>query len=155
MTKVNPTVSKMETTTLTEQWQQGKLEDGFYFVKENDEIFISICSNHYLLNVLKDCEVLAPVPTYEEWEELQESNDGLSKLMFKSLMNKFVKTDEERERLEEENTELVTKCHRLEKLLKRCRDSVEFDKREALGGGADYQAKILSALLKEIDEVLK
>lgn len=106
-------ISKIETTTLTEQWKSGTLKDGFYFVKENDEIFVSICSNHYLLQVLNDCEVLAPVPTYEEWEELQESNDGLSKLMFKSLMNRFVKADEERERLEKENSELTTKCNQL------------------------------------------
>lgn len=38
----------------------------------------------------------------EEWEELQEANDGLSKHMFKSLMNRFVKADEEREKLDKE-----------------------------------------------------
>lgn len=52
---------------LTEQWRNGTLEDGFYYVKENDEVFISHCSRHYLLSVLKDCEVLASVPSYEEW----------------------------------------------------------------------------------------
>ena len=53
---------------LTEQWQNGTLEDGYYYVKENDEVFISPCSQGYLKAVvLEDCEVLAPVPTYEEY----------------------------------------------------------------------------------------
>lgn len=52
---------------LTEQWKNGKLNDGWYYVKEDSETFISPCHNHYLSAVLKDCKVLAPVPTYETW----------------------------------------------------------------------------------------
>ena len=43
-------------------------------------------------------------------KEKPEASDGLSKLMFKSLMNRFVKTDEENQQLKE--------------LLKECRDDV-------------------------------
>ena len=50
---------------LTKQWQNGKLNDGWYYVKEDGKIFISPCSNHYLLSVLKDCKVLAQVPDYK------------------------------------------------------------------------------------------
>lgn len=50
---------------LTEQWRNGTLKDGWYYVKEDGKTFISPCSNHHLLAVLKDCKVLAPVPSYE------------------------------------------------------------------------------------------
>ena len=62
---------------LTEQWRNGTLKDGFYYVKEDEDIRISPCSRHYLLGVLKDCEVLAPVPTYEEYLKLE--SDSLAK----------------------------------------------------------------------------
>lgn len=57
---------------LTEQWRNGTLEDGFYYVKENNEVFISPCSKHYLLSVMNDCEVLSKVPTYDQFVELTE-----------------------------------------------------------------------------------
>lgn len=50
---------------LTEQWKNGTLNDGWYYVKEDREILISPCYNHYLSAVLRDCKVLAPVPSYK------------------------------------------------------------------------------------------
>jgi hypothetical protein len=91
--------------TLTEQWKNGELKDGWYYILFTNEKLIGIdgCTDSVFWHTdNKILKVLTPVPTYEEWEELQESNDGLSKLMFKSLMNRFVKADEERERLEEQ-----------------------------------------------------
>lgn len=93
-------------STLTEQWQQCKLKDGFYFVKENDEIFISICSNHCLLNVLNDCEVLAPVPDYDHFVELTEKVEELEKLLkeCKGVIDECVRSDyieELKERIDE------------------------------------------------------
>lgn len=95
---------------LTEQQKSGKLKTGHYYFKtKKNDVKIGFlykgfkCPYDGKYNTINDVvEVLAPIPTYEEWEELQESNDGLSKLMFKSLMNRFVKADEERERLEEQ-----------------------------------------------------
>ncbi len=105
--------------TLTEKWKNGTLKEGWYYLsivpnKKCIDYFIGQDFERY--NEWAIEEVLAPVPSYEEWEELQESNDGLSKLMFKSLMNKFVKADEERERLEEENAELLEKIKQIEEL---------------------------------------
>lgn len=62
---------------LTEQWRNGTLEDGFYYVKENNEVFISPCSKHYLLSVLNDCEVLAPVPDYNQFSQLVKKVEQL------------------------------------------------------------------------------
>lgn len=97
--------------TLTKQWEKGELPDGLYYCKLacfNYEPTIAKCKSGCigLASFSKNEEVLAPVPSYEEWQELKEASDRLSKLMFKSLMNRFVKADEEREKLAEENQQL-------------------------------------------------
>lgn len=59
------------TKSLTEQWKDGELHFGFYYVKfPNEEP--QIYSSEYLksFTVVKDAEkikVLAPVPTYEDF----------------------------------------------------------------------------------------
>lgn len=96
---------------LTEQWWNGTLNGGIYYLLLRDGTTVKdktvyIVGEkqfrwHYSsFDFVK--EVLAPVPSYDEWAELQEASDGLSKTMFKSLMDRFVKADEERERLEEQ-----------------------------------------------------
>lgn len=132
-------VAQREMQDLTEKWKNGELKEGWYYLsivpsKKCIDYFIGQDFERY--NEWAIEEVLAPVPDYNHFVDLTEKANQFSQMVKKV-------------------DELVTKCHRLEELLKRCRDSVEFDKREALGGGADYQAKILSVLLKEIDEVLK
>ena len=109
------------TKKLTEQWKNGTLKEGYYYIKNKSQSIKFIEVDYY--NVWGDTrywsgcddedieEVLATVPTYEEWEELQEANDGLSKRMFKSLMNRFVKADEEREKLEEQLKEAEKKLY--------------------------------------------
>lgn len=62
---------------LTEQWRKGTLPEGWYYVKEDEDVHISPCSKHYLLGVLKDCEVLAPVPTYEQFSQLVKKVEEL------------------------------------------------------------------------------
>lgn len=74
--------------TLTEQWKKGELEDGFYYVEEEGKTFISICHKHHLLQVLQDCKVLAPVPTFNEWQQLvQDYSDKHDKYLRLSQTN--------------------------------------------------------------------
>jgi hypothetical protein len=62
-------------TTLTEQWKKGELEEWhYYYLKDNEYIFID-CFNG--VSFEKTCdfeikEVLAPVPSYEEWNQLRK-----------------------------------------------------------------------------------
>lgn len=64
--------------TLTEQWKKGELEDDYYYVrfklKQDSYISIVECEGgefgYYPDEDIK--EVLAPVPSYEEWKELKE-----------------------------------------------------------------------------------
>lgn len=109
--------------TLTEKWDKGELPEGDYYIKRRngDFLYDNIDTSGVWRNSIDEdiLEVLAPVPSYEEWQELKEASDGLSKLMFKSLMNRFVKADEERERLAEEN-------QKLKELLKECKRYIDF-----------------------------
>lgn len=58
--------------TLTEQWKKGELSIGVYYIKhcgdyETDQWHGDYWENSWSENVE---EVLAPVPSYEEWQEL-------------------------------------------------------------------------------------
>ena len=68
-------------TTLTEQWKKGELERGWYYVLCEDEVEMLEWEGDYFLSgdvpLIGDgdaCikEVLAPVPSYEEWQQLKE-----------------------------------------------------------------------------------
>ena len=55
---------------LTEQWKKGELPEGFYFVSDGAEVTIDyyLCDyweRHFDKSVQ---HVLAPVPSYEEWQ---------------------------------------------------------------------------------------
>ena len=68
--------------TLTEQWKKGELDCGVYYVQSDDGVvFPSVYSAEY--DSIKDIsikdfwyeivdikEVLAPVPSYEEWQKV-------------------------------------------------------------------------------------
>lgn len=57
--------------TLTEQWRDGTLENGFYYVMSgwSTSIEIRYLGNGFFEGNIK---VLAPVPSYEEYQRLQE-----------------------------------------------------------------------------------
>ena len=66
--------------TLTELWKDGQLEDGFYYFRLPDGS-IDIASEYQLIRyrLTKDAdkiEVLAPVPSYEEWQKMKEQRDA-------------------------------------------------------------------------------
>ena len=60
-------------TNLTEQWKKGELDEGFYYLKDNQYIFIDYFNG---VSFEETCdfeikEVLAPVPSYEEWQQMK------------------------------------------------------------------------------------
>ena len=62
--------------TLTEQWRNGTLHDGYYYVKFPEE-GVEIVNTYMLkqLCLVRDAdksEVLDPVPTYDEYKRLQK-----------------------------------------------------------------------------------
>ena len=72
------------TKTLTEQWRDGELECGYYYIKVNPKCGQDTVVAYYVNfegyfytrlgawrnDVIK--EVLAPVPSYDEWQESQK-----------------------------------------------------------------------------------
>lgn len=104
------------TKTLTEKWQKGTLPNGDYYLKvcgnlTGKEFFVyDNCINgkwKYTLdrNVI---DVIAPVPSYEEYKNLQEENNKLADLIT-DINNKWLKTIKERKHLEK-RLEIATKA---------------------------------------------
>lgn len=83
--------------TLTEQLKDGTLKEGYYyiFVKDMDGIIIDSFDTWYHVkgNPVKQFtyvdiqEVIAPVPTYDEYKELKEERDYFQKTMFERNAN--------------------------------------------------------------------
>ena len=63
------------TKTLTEQWRNGTLEESMYYVKLPEEIIIANIYQLKQLDLVNDAdeiEVLAAVPSYDEYKRLQK-----------------------------------------------------------------------------------
>lgn len=79
---------------LTEQWKKGELPDGYYYCKTENgaEIlrtwrgldgylnFENMC-NEVFIRSMDDCEVLAQVPSYEEWKASEKYNKHLEEVI--------------------------------------------------------------------------
>ena len=89
--------------TLTEQWKKGELKEGWYYINDSqiDYKYSKHSSVDFFITPHEDIkEVLAPVPSYEEWNQL----------------HKF---------LEEFNAlDVAKENQQLKKLLKECRNCV-------------------------------
>lgn len=71
--------------TLTEQWKKGELPEGYYYIRNKahsvkfDEIdyYMVYGENRYWHGCEDEDieEVLAPVPSFDEWKEMKEQRD--------------------------------------------------------------------------------
>lgn len=81
------------TKTLTEQWREGTLPEGYYYTKLNDDdgtIDINYCWDDgcfqdYCDNMVE--KVLSAVPSYDEYKELVRKSDKLYKIMSDAVTN--------------------------------------------------------------------
>ena len=90
------------TKTLTEQWKKKELKDGDYYVlnKAGDivcDYYIEILGHFDSVLTENVKEVLAPVPNYEEYKDLYDSN--------KQLMTHIKTCEQQIERLQEQLNE--------------------------------------------------
>lgn len=147
--------------TLTEQWKNGELEwDREYYVDlenngivkqlylDKDGCFVDGIIDYSLKNK-PYMEVLAPVPSYEEWQEEQKS--------LKVLAEEYCKEKEENDKLKTENkwyseqlNEAVKEVSQLKELIKEAKDIIEWYKADC-----GYKDTPTEAILTKIDEVLK
>jgi hypothetical protein len=133
------------TKDLTEQWKNGELEEGFYYLKDNEYIFIDHFNG---VSFEETCdfeikEVLAPVPSYEKYISLVNWKEDLMDLCTakERIIEKYENIDTwwkaEYDELKEENA-------KLKELLKECKEVIE----TSVWGNC-------SELTDQIDEVLK
>lgn len=122
-------------TDLTEKWKKGKIPEAWYYVKdihnkESLDRYFKETDNFEYLEDWEVDEVLAEVPSYEEWQELK------SKLQLKETEYDF-----DTARLEEENAQL-------KELLRECLAHLTIGK---------YGTSVtpLNILCDEVEEVLK
>lgn len=114
--------------SLTEQWKKGELEQGYYYTRYTPSVgkpFVEIELRSYLLDLAKirdadTVEVLAPVPSYEQWQQMKAFCEEFNAL-----------------NVAEEN-------QRLKELLKNVTDECDIEKQKAL-----LKINELSGLLKE------
>ena len=127
-------------TTLTEQWKKGELKSGWYFVKVGKyEAEIDLYDDdhsQWLNSCDKDIypvKVLAPVPSYEEWQHQQMS----LRMTIDDYKN------------------VVDICEQLKELLERASYCIiGYRHNDHLPERVFYEEEV-SNLLEEIDEVLK
>lgn len=96
------------TKSLTEQWRDGELHFGFYYVKfPNEEP--QTYSSEYLksFNVVKEAgriDILAPVPSYDEYKKLAQKIHILNEanMKLKNELGQFAEDSKTIERLKEQ-----------------------------------------------------
>lgn len=154
------------TKDLTEQWKKGELEDSCYYVKikRPDMFYMLSREDNHWYEFGDDCwffdsnivEVLAEIPSYEKWEQLQNWADFTND--YHELREKLEIAEYENAEFEnkmnlerqlykyvlEENAKLKEDYNRLGKLLQKMEDSD--NAREKF---QNEQIKKLKELLKE------
>lgn len=153
---ININIANEKAQDLTEQWKNGELEwDREYYVDldnsgkikqlyldEDGDFFDGMID--YSLKNKPYMEVLAPVPSYEEWEQLQNWAD---------FTNDYHELREKLEIAEYKNAELNERIEKLEKLLKECKEAIE--KAQKNYGYDDSIVEILEPVTNKIDEALQ
>ena len=138
--------------TLTKKWQNGELEEGFYYVKNKHCSGVEIDYYHVLHSGIKywdGCddedieEVLASIPSYDQFVGLTEKANQFSQLVkkvdevdekfrFMKKPNKLSKDEETALKSIIFANELETKCNRLEKENAELLEKIEELKDESL-----------------------
>jgi hypothetical protein len=124
---------------LTEQWGKGELPCGWYYIKIADIVFIDFFEGKVWKNKKDEYidEVLAPVPSYDEWKEYQE-------------------LDEDNKRNTQLAIQFSIEADILKELLKQSRiyvkiETEDYDDRTVSKADKEEAKKLLT----KIDEVLK
>lgn len=120
--------------TLTEKWKKGKLPEGFYYVKDGENIIAEYIDGYFYNNGQPMTsfsggvdEVLAPVPSYEEYSRLEwYAGCGPDRIV-----------------------ELNKENRQLKELLKECREILE-----DITEHTDYNEVGIEKLLTKIDNAI-
>ena len=128
-------------TDLTEQWKKGELPSGWYYTKlwKGCNVIDKFIGNQFLRYDDSDIvEVIAPVPSYEEWQRILQYA-GKYEYEYTSCVMDY-------ENLKQENQQL-------KKLLKECQNYIV--NTPVLEQGSEQKTKEIHGLLTNIEEALK
>lgn len=173
-------------TDLTELWQKGELTSGWYYVQLKEGSYAegqkTVIINYFF--EFNSCfethhsfveKVLAPVPSYDEWQASEKYNKHLEEVIkvYERKDKQATETSIAYNKLAEENEELkeilerhkkatakaqIRSCDleiinaKLKELLKECRHIMS---NEADFASCHFEKKKLIELIERIDEVLK
>jgi hypothetical protein len=133
-------VAQRNSQDLNEQWKKGELENNWYYIRTTNGIekweYIKQSHGFGYDEIEWVEEVLAPVPSYKEWQKLKEFADY-------SLHNR----DELTRQINfwmDKHTQIEKENLQLKELLKECRDYLE-----------DDSPLSMASMIKKIDEVLQ
>ena len=133
---------------LTEQWKDGKLPAGWYWVKGIRAEGIYAYTAEYLNNMYRPINgegIIAPVPTFEEWQASEKYNKHLEE-----VIKVYERKDKQATETSIAHNELLEENTKLKELLRECRPAlvrfVSYD-------DSEENARIL--LMNKINEVLK
>ena len=139
-------------TDLTEQWKKGELPEGvYYYILIKQKIIpakLSRYNNFYLTegacgnNGIKPTEVLAPVPSYDEYMTMKDC----AKAVFEAAQRE-TKLKEELSREVYKTSEAYCLVEELKELLKECESSIQYY--QETYGAMDLDTYTLLAKLKE------
>lgn len=99
--------------TLTEQWKKGELPSGWYYTElwKGCNVIDKFIGNQFLRYDDSDIvEVIASVPSYEEWQATNEENKNLYKMLdvLNRQLDSLLKEDNENQQLKELLKECMT-----------------------------------------------
>ena len=128
MLQKNENLANENSKDLTQQWKQGELPEGWYYVKGNRAEGIYAYTAEYLNNMYRPRNgerIIEQVPSYEQWQKHRKT---------------LLKT-------QEKNCDLEIINIQLKELLKEC---VEYVKKDY----GDYLTYTQSAIYQEINQAL-
>ena len=130
---------------LTEQWKQGKLPAGWYYIKIADIVFIDFFEGKVWKNKKDEYidEVLAPVPTFEEWQASEKYNKHLEE-----VIKVYERKDKQATETSIAYNELLEENTKLKELLKECLAHLTI-------GKYDIIVTPINILCDEVEEALK
>ena len=135
---------------LTEQWKKGELPEGHYYVKDGENIIAELLDGYFYNDGQPMTsfsggvdEVLAPVPSYEEWQASENYIDYL-----KQCISVYESKDKQATETSIAYNELLEENAQLKELLKECFEYIDWTD----GTGSPFSQQ---KLLDKIDEALK
>ena len=135
---------------LTEQWKKGELPNGWYYIKIDDIVFIDFFESKVWKNKKVEYiyEVLAPVPTFEQWQASEKYNKHLEE-----VIKVYERKDKQATETSIAYNELAKENEELKEILERHKKATA--KAQIRSCDLEIINTQLKELLKECKEVIK